>query len=117
MEGSVMFKSEDKQPDPLEGELGSLIKQLNDRTIWGHREQELRAQLVLLMEKLGYVHLVGHPNRYHVTLVGESCLYDVPENRRGTLKVFRGRRIRLICIRSGRYDRGLMAGPIDDRAV
>jgi hypothetical protein len=67
MERLVMFKSEDKQPDPLEGELGAPIKQLNDRTVCGHREQELRAQLVLLMEKLGYVHLVGHPNRLPLT--------------------------------------------------
>jgi len=58
-----MFKLEDRQPDPLEGELGARIKQLNDRTVWGHREQELWAQLVLLMEELGYVHFVGHPNR------------------------------------------------------
>jgi hypothetical protein len=108
-----MFTLEDKHPDPLDGELGALIKQLNDRIAWGHREQELRARLVRRMEVLGYVHLVGHPSRYHLTLVGESCLYDVPANRRGALKVFRGRRVRVVCIRSGRYDRGLMAGAVD----
>lgn len=59
-----MFKLEDKYVDPLDGELGVLIKQLNDRIVWGQREQELRAQLVCRMEKLGYVHLVGHPSRY-----------------------------------------------------
>jgi hypothetical protein len=67
MERLVMFKPEDKQPDLLEGELGALIKQLNDRTVWGHREQGLRVQLVHLMEELGYVHLVGHPNRLPLT--------------------------------------------------
>ncbi len=69
MERLVMFKLEDRQPDLLEGELGALVKQLNDRTVWGRREQELRAQLVLLMEELGYVHLVGHLNRLPLTWV------------------------------------------------
>jgi hypothetical protein len=108
-----MFLAEEKLPDPLRGDIGKLIGELQARTTWGQREQDLRAQLVDRLAKQGYVSLVGHPSRYHLTLVAESCLYDVPPNRRGILKVFRGKRIRIVCVNSGRFDRGLMAGVID----
>ena len=108
-----MFLAEEKLPDPLRGDIGKLISELQARIAWGQREQDLRAQLVDRLAKQGYVSFVGHPGRYHLTVVGESCLYDVPQNRRGTLKVFRGERIRMVCVTSGRFDRGLMAGVID----
>ncbi len=108
-----MFHAEEKLPDPLRGDIGELIGQLIARTTWGQREQALRAQLVDRLAKHGYVSLVGHPSRYHLMLVGESCLYEVPPNRRGKLNVFRGRRIRIVCVTSGRFDRGLMAGAVD----
>ncbi len=108
-----MFLAEEKLPDPLCGDIGKLISKLQVRTTWGQREQDLRAQLVDRLAKQGYVSLVGHPSRYHLTLVGESCLYDVPPNRRGKLKVFRGKRVRIVCVTSGRFDRGLMAGAVD----
>lgn len=108
-----MFQTEDKLPDPLGDDIGVLIGQLRARTNWGLREQCLRGQLVQRMTERDYICLVGHPRRYHLTLVGESCLYDVPESRRGALKAFRGKRIRLVCVRSGRFDRGLMAGLVE----
>ncbi len=108
-----MFHAGEKLPDPLHGDIGELIGRLMARTTWGQREQTLRAQLADRLAKQGYVRLVGHPSRYHLTLVGESCLYDVPPKRRGKLKVFRGKRIRIVCVTSGRFDRGLMAGVID----
>ena len=47
-----------------------------------------------------------------MTQIGDSCLYDVPTYRKGALTEFRGKRIRVVCVSSGRYDRLLMAGAV-----
>ena len=109
-----MFASEDKVLDPLEDEIGGPLKQLVARATWGHTQQELRAALMRYLKRRNYTEFVGHPARYHVTIGGDSCLYDVPLSRRGHLKVFRGQRIRLVCVRSGRFSRGYMAGAFGD---
>lgn len=89
------------------------MRELNETTTRGRREETLRQRLVSHQKSLGYIHLVGHLVRYHLALAGESCLYGVPSNRRGMLQVLRGRRIRVVCIQSGRYARGLTAGAVD----
>jgi hypothetical protein len=63
------------------------------------------------MKSKNYIGFAGHPNRYHLSVVGESCLYQIPTNRRGHLSVFRGKLVRLVCVYSGSYaNRYYMAG-------
>ena len=59
-----------------------------------------------------YKYFLGSTNRYHLTSIGESCLYDVPTYRKGALAEFRGQRIRIVCVSSGHYERLLMAGVV-----
>ena len=96
-------------PYPLSDNAGIIIKALQDRKIWGAEQKGLLEQLIDMLGRKQYITFVGHPARYHLTLIGQSCLVDVLGKKRGHLSVFRGKRIRLVCVSSGRFDRQLMA--------
>ena len=97
-------------PDPLTDNAGILIKALQVRQTWGAEQKGLLEQLIHMLGRKRYITFVGHPARYHLTQIGQSCLMDVPTNKRGHLSVFGGNRIRLVCVSSGRFGLQLMAG-------
>jgi hypothetical protein len=97
-------------PDPLTDNAGILISALQCRTEWGAEQTGVLEQLIEMLGRKRYITFSGHPAWYHLTQIGESCLMDVPANKRGHLRAFRGKRIRLVCVSSGRLDRQLMAG-------
>jgi hypothetical protein len=97
-------------PDPLTDNAGILIKALQGRTAWGEEQKGVLEQLIDMLGRKQYITFVGHPARYHLTQIGQSCLLDVPTNKRGHLRAFRGQRVRMVCVSSGRRDRQLMAG-------
>ena len=110
-----MFETKDKIEDPLIDEVGSCLKEIQSLSLWTTDKCLARKNLISLLETKGYISFSGHVDKYHLSCVGESCLYDIPANRRGHLKVFRGQRIRLVCVWSGRYDRSYMAGAFSER--
>jgi len=65
------------------------------------------------MRKLGNMMFMADPHRYHISQIGAACLFDVSENRRGFFKPFRGQRVRMVCIGSGRYKRVYMANKVN----
>ena len=97
-------------PDPLTDNAGILISALQCRTDWGVEQTGVLEQLIDMLGRKRYITFAGHPTRYGLTEVGQSCLMDVPANKRGHLSGFRGKRIRLVCVSFGRFDRRLMAG-------
>ena len=97
-------------PDPLTYNAGIIMKALTDRKTWGADQKGLLEQLIHMLGRKRYITFAGHPARYHLTQIGQSCLMDVPTNKRGHLGAFRGKRIRLVCVSSGRFGRQLMAG-------
>ena len=107
-----MFDISLKIFDNLKDDIRPLLRRLNKRTNWNDISKENLRLLKEALAKKNYITFVGHTNRYHLRYVGESCLYDIPTNRRGALAIFRGKRVRIVCVRSGRYDRVLMAGEI-----
>jgi len=107
-----MFDISLKILDDFKDDIRPLLRRLNQRTNWNAISKENLRLLIEALEKKNYITFVGHTNRYHLRNVGESCLYDIPTNRRGALEVFRVKRVRIVCVRSGRYDRVLMAGEV-----
>lgn len=97
-------------PDPLTDNAGILIKALQGRTTWSEEQKGVLEQLIDMLGRKRYITFVSHPARYHLTQIGQSCLMDVPANKRGHLLAFRGQRIRLVCVGYGRVDQQLMAG-------
>jgi hypothetical protein len=107
-----MFTLDDKIDDTIKDDISVLIKAMSDIPSWVKEKHKLHQELISLLKKKKYMQFVGHTRSYHLTGIGDSCLYQVPLNRRGKLSVFRGKLIRVICISSGRYDRELMAGVV-----
>lgn len=107
-----MFTLDDKMNDTIKDDISSLIKAMSDIPSWVKEKHKLHQDLISLLKKKKYMRFVGHTRSYHLMRIGDSCLYQVPLNRRGKLSVFRGKLIRVICISSGRYDRTLMAGVV-----
>lgn len=100
--------------DNVEDEIKILLSSLNDRTNWTQRCKDELQNLKKALLKRKYKTFLGHPNRYHLSAIGESCLYDVPLDRKGELRDFRGMRVRIVCVSSGRYTRLLMAGVVSE---
>jgi hypothetical protein len=107
-----MFNKTVKIEDPLNGKVGNALKKIQSLTNWTKEKHEKRANLITLLADENYISFIGHVDKYHLSCVGESCLYYVPPNRRGHLKLFRGQKIRIVCVWSGRYERLYMAGKI-----
>ena len=108
----IMFELEEQIPDTVNDSISILIEKLNDRKNWNDETKEKLANLLKLLKKQGYIFFSGSPYRYHLYQIGNSCLYDIPMNRRGHLSVFRGKKVRIVCVSSGRYSRTLAAGLI-----
>jgi len=109
-----MFDLAEKMLDNIKDDVRPFLKILDARTSWNEDAKQSLIKLIALLKKKKYISFIGHPNRYHLTRIGSSCLYDVPTFRKGALAPFRGKRVRLVCISSGRYDRQLMAGVVGD---
>ena len=107
-----MFEITDKIKDNIKDEAWPYLLSLNKRTSWNEESKEHLEKLKAFLKSKSYISFVGHPNRYHLTRIGDSCLYDVPSFRKGALTKFRGKRIRVVCVSSGRYERLLMAGVV-----
>jgi len=76
-------------------------------------KSEAKAELLSVLERHRYIQFIGHYWRYLAASVGDSYLYDVPMNKRGHLKAFRGRQVRVLCIESGDCrDRVYMVGAV-----
>jgi len=107
-----MFNQSDKIKDTIDDDVHPILDALNAREGWNTQAREHLAELKKLLKRKRYKTFIGHPTRYHLTSIGQSCLYDVPMYRKGALADFRGKRVRLVCISSGRFTRQLMAGVV-----
>lgn len=99
-------------PDHLKDSAGLILLPMRNEGGWTTTKSRMRNELVEQLIKDKYIAFEGSPYRYHITKVGESYLYDVPLYKQGFLKRFRGKRIRIVCIGSGRYTRTYMAGVV-----
>jgi hypothetical protein len=104
-----MFSVNEQLKDPSIDEAGQIMLAMKAIPTWNKSKHSLHEKLKKLLTKNKHVCFEGHVDKYHISIVGESCLYQVPINRRGHLSIFRGKLIRLVCIGSGRYSRSLLA--------
>ena len=107
-----MFDKADQIFDEVVDDVRPYIDTLAKRTGWNLEARNALEALKMTLEAKKYITFVGHSNRYHLTRIGDSCLYDVPMDRKGFLSPFRGKRVRIVCVSSGRFARLLMAGVV-----
>ncbi len=101
-----------KFEDDVNDEVGQFLKKFNQIERWVKEKHTLNTEMIKLLKKKRYIEFSGSPYRYGLQRIGESYLYDVPINQRGNLEKFSGKRIRIVCVLSGRYSRWLMAGVV-----
>ena len=104
-----MFSLGEKIKDPCSDNAGQIMIEMQKIPTWTKAKRSLHNELTILLTKTKHICFVGHVDKYNLSIVGESCLYKIPTNRRGHLSMFRGKLIRLVCIKSGRYARLLLA--------
>lgn len=107
-----MFDKADQIFDEVVDDVRPYIDTLAKRTGWNLEARNALELLKKILEAKKYITFLGHSNRYHLTRIGDSCLYDVPMDRKGFLSPFRGKRVRIVCVSSGRFARLLMAGVV-----
>lgn len=83
--------------DDLPDEIGKCLRKLNTHLSWTKEKHGIFADFESLAKKGKYIFFTGDFRDYHLERKGEHCLYIVPVTQRGALKVFSGKKIRLVC--------------------
>ena len=105
------FKPADLVLEDFSGDIGKLLIAINAETTWNKQKRHLIEDLIALLNAEGYIGLAGHGPTYGITTVGSSFIYKVPKTKQGSLKPYRGKTVRIICVGSGRHtDRYYMIG-------
>ena len=110
-----MPKAEDKLPDLLDDQIGRLLKDFRSSVLTASAKERWAMSQALrqAMSDEGYYPFDSYSSSYHLSAVGESCLYDLSLRHNGKLKAFAGQRVRVVCSGSGpRWNRKFMAKPV-----
>ena len=102
-------------PDDDLSRIGGLLSEFRKHQPGTRSYRGAKTELIEKLKLEGYRQFRGDPRLYHIQRIGHSYLYWVPRNKRGHLKRFRGKLIRILVIArgGGRMDRLLMAGEAD----
>jgi len=104
-----MFNTTEKIEDPCTDNAGKLMTSMHKIPTWTKAKRAIYDELVTLLESQKHIYFRGHVDKYHLSVIGTSCFFNVPDNRRGHLSIYRGKIIRLVCLGSGRFDRLYLA--------
>jgi hypothetical protein len=100
----MAVKLEHQMPDNLIDEVGLCLQEMRSVPTWTARKFELFAKFKQLARRKRYVLFTADVRDYQLYGSGNSCLLAVPQNQKGALKRFAGKRIRLVCGgKSNRY--------------
>ena len=106
------FSNCDTQRETFDGEVGKILEELAQQKSWNKAKYENVNRLISVLKANGYISFNGHGPTYPISTVGSSFICEVPLNKKGNLKLFRGQTIRVVCTGSGSHtDRQYMAGP------
>ena len=98
----MTLKLEDQLKDDLKDEVGKCLRALNKISTWNKVKAEMFDEFLNLAETENYLKFTGDYRDYHLQRKAEHCLYFVPENQRGALQAFAGKKVRVIC--GGRWN-------------
>jgi len=93
----MALQPEDQIEDVLSDAIGDCLRSLNKIHSWNKAKSKIFDSFLELSIKENYFCFQGDFRDYHLQRKGQHCLYFVPINQRGALKVFAGKKIRLVC--------------------
>lgn len=118
--GNGTIPSEDARHDDMNDLIGARLRRLwkaqQHAEGWTAELEHARQDLERICTMHGYTNIWVDPRNYLVHRVGQSLLYDVPIDKRGGLAPFAGKRVRVVCLRSGSaaQKRNVWSGVIGD---
>lgn len=98
-----MINIQETIKDPLNDNIGKLLITLDKYPVFTKEKRFIVTQILDLISKKKHIFFSAQKNTYLMGSVGDSYLYKVPANKKGHLKVFRGKTIRIVCVSSGSY--------------
>lgn len=87
--------------DKLNDDIGVLLRKINTNLKFTKEKKLGIEELKKSLKKCKHLTFQAQYQNYHLSSVGSSYIYKVPENKRGYLGKFKGKTIRLICTGSG----------------
>jgi hypothetical protein len=90
-------------PDDFDDTIGLFIQKLDRIETVTEEKRSLLNDIVEMAKKLPHMLFYGDCRNYGVQRVGQSRIFIVPDDQKGNLKPFRGKRIRIVCLSSGHY--------------
>ena len=111
-----MFLVEHTRADAHCDEVGRLVQAIKKIPTVTAEKRALLSELQSIATEHGYITFSAGNHRWHVGKIGESYLYEVPQNKSGYLARFRGKVVRVVCVGSGtRWIRTYMVGECDSK--
>ncbi len=108
-----MLDPADQIPDTLDDDIGRLLAQFRGAGAGTTAGNAAITRAIQAMTDAGYVTIHGTYKSYSISRIGQSCLYDVPLDRRGNLLPFRGKRVRIVVVSNYGYNgKVIMAGTV-----
>ena len=100
-------------PQAIDQKIDGMIASLLAYRGWGKCKQKVKSEFLDYLASCGYIHFPGTYRQFFgIRCVGEQKVLDLPPTRKGVLSVFKGKRVRIICVGSGRsFLREYVAGP------
>jgi len=117
LNGSSLIDLRDVHPDPFDDILGAKIRRMQSIEDWTSQKRRLQGDIDAMCSRFGYVGWTVDPRTYLVHQVGQSFVYDVPLTKRGNFAIFRGKRVRIVCLGSGALTRWVRVGPLNQLNV
>jgi hypothetical protein len=111
------FSKSDGVEDMLTDAVGLLARQLQECKKYDLKFRKIRAEFDKKTIAYKYFFFEANVTNYGTWSIGESKLFYVPLTRKGALSIFRDKTIRLVCVGSGRFTRGLAAKEIKLNSV
>ena len=92
-----MLNPSHKMADNLKDDISLAFHLFKSIETWDKQKKGIYDSIEKMLVERKYLRFTGDSRQYHLYRKGESCLYDVPYNQQGALKIFRNKRIRLVC--------------------
>lgn len=121
--GSAFYDSREvkkkptKAPYPVDKVIDDYQRRLASIPTWTEAKRNLVYELwsALAEARFGFFH-TNVANCFRLSGLGNDVIKTIPANKRGHLRCWRGKTVRIICIGPGRYKRTYAAGPTEREA-
>lgn len=96
-----MIAQDQMIPDDFGRSIGGFLAEFRKQQAGTRRDSDSKTDLIEKLKDSVYIEFQGRPRRHHIQRVGESNLHWVHKNKRGHLRRFRGKLIRILIIARG----------------